>query len=143
MPGPPSEPGRERSVEVIALHFRPTEDLHGYATLLHQVFTTVGLPVALRRRRQYFWCALIATGRSPNNWRAPRPPPIWAASCTSSGSAMSQARSPQGKGRVERLWGTLQDRLVSGHFHVAVPTTFLLTSDRTVRKLPGVRRIAA
>ncbi len=31
---------------VIALHFRPTEDLHGYATLLHQVFTTVGLPVA-------------------------------------------------------------------------------------------------
>src|SRR5437879_12251796 len=24
-----------------------------------------------------------------------------------------QARSPQGKGRVERLWGTLQDRLVS------------------------------
>jgi hypothetical protein len=26
---------------------------------------------------------------------------------------MSQARSPQGKGRVERLWGTLQDRLVS------------------------------
>ena len=33
--------------EVIALHFRPTEDLHGYATLLHEVFTTVGLPVAL------------------------------------------------------------------------------------------------
>src|SRR5216684_1149076 len=32
---------------VVALHFRPTEDLHGYATLLHQVFTTVGLPVAL------------------------------------------------------------------------------------------------
>jgi hypothetical protein len=33
--------------EVIALHFRPTEDLHGYATLLQQVFTTVGVPVAL------------------------------------------------------------------------------------------------
>jgi hypothetical protein len=33
--------------EVMALHFRPTEDLHGYATLLHQVFTTVGLPPAL------------------------------------------------------------------------------------------------
>jgi len=32
---------------VMALHFRPTEDLHGHATLLHQVFTTVGLPVAL------------------------------------------------------------------------------------------------
>src|SRR4029077_3259364 len=33
--------------EVVALHFRPTEDLHGYATLLHQVFTTYGVPVAL------------------------------------------------------------------------------------------------
>ena len=33
--------------EVIALHFRPTEDLHDYATLLQQVFTTVGVPVAL------------------------------------------------------------------------------------------------
>ena len=32
---------------VVALHFRPTEDLHGYATVLAQVFTTVGLPVAL------------------------------------------------------------------------------------------------
>jgi transposase len=33
--------------EVVALHFRPTEDLHGYATLLHQVFITYGVPVAL------------------------------------------------------------------------------------------------
>ena len=33
--------------EVVALNFRPTEDLHGYATLLHQVLTAYGLPVAL------------------------------------------------------------------------------------------------
>jgi hypothetical protein len=33
--------------QVIALHFRPTEDLHGYATLFQQVFATAGLPVAL------------------------------------------------------------------------------------------------
>ena len=31
---------------VLALHFRPTEDLHGYATLFAQVFATHGLPVA-------------------------------------------------------------------------------------------------
>src|SRR5204863_4738353 len=30
--------------DVLALHFRPTEDLHGYATLLQQMFTTGGLP---------------------------------------------------------------------------------------------------
>jgi transposase len=33
--------------QVVALHFRPTEDLHGYASVLHQMFSTVGLPVAL------------------------------------------------------------------------------------------------
>jgi transposase len=32
--------------EVLALHFRPTEDLHGYAVVLETVFTTRGLPVA-------------------------------------------------------------------------------------------------
>src|SRR5712692_953842 len=31
---------------VLALHFRPTEDLHGYATLFAQLFTTHGLPLA-------------------------------------------------------------------------------------------------
>src|SRR4029450_6434817 len=33
--------------EVVALHFRPTEDLHGYAMLMQQMFAAYGLPVAL------------------------------------------------------------------------------------------------
>ena len=33
--------------EVVARHFRPTEDVHGYVTLLRRVVTTAGLPVAL------------------------------------------------------------------------------------------------
>jgi hypothetical protein len=33
--------------EILALHFRPTEDLHGYATMLRDVFRIHGLPVAL------------------------------------------------------------------------------------------------
>ena len=32
---------------VLALVFRPTEDLHGYVTLLQQLVTTHGLPLAL------------------------------------------------------------------------------------------------
>jgi hypothetical protein len=32
---------------VVARHFRPTDDLHGYATRFQQVFATVGRPVAL------------------------------------------------------------------------------------------------
>src|SRR5512145_2380035 len=33
--------------DILALHFRPTEDLHGYVTLCQQLFTTHGLPLAL------------------------------------------------------------------------------------------------
>jgi hypothetical protein len=32
---------------VLVLGFRPTEDLHGYTTLLHQLGTLHGLPLAL------------------------------------------------------------------------------------------------
>src|SRR6059036_2644652 len=33
--------------EILALHFRPAEDVHGYTTLFQQLFTTHGLPLAL------------------------------------------------------------------------------------------------
>ena len=99
--------------EVIALHFRPTEDLHGYATLLQQVFTTVGVPVALygdgvnilvRTDRHWTLAEQLAGTQAPTHLgRVLR----------ELGMGYVQARSPQGKGRVERLWGTLQDRLVS------------------------------
>lgn len=99
--------------EVIALHFRPTEDLHGYATLLHQVFTTVGLPVALygdgvnilvRTDRHWTLAEQLAGTQAPTHLGRV---------LQELGIGYVQARSPQGKGRVERLWGTLQDRLVS------------------------------
>jgi hypothetical protein len=32
---------------IVGLHFRPTEDLHGYATLCQAIFTTHGLPLAV------------------------------------------------------------------------------------------------
>ena len=98
---------------VVALHFRPTEDLHGYATLLHQVFTTVGLPVALygdginilvRTDRHWTLAEQLAGTQAPTHLGRV---------LHELGIGYVQARSPQGKGRVERLWGTLQDRLVS------------------------------
>jgi transposase len=98
---------------VVALHFRPTEDLHGYATLLHQVFTTVGLPVALygdgvnilvRTDRHWSLAEQLAGAQAPTHLGRV---------LQELGIGYVQARSPQGKGRVERLWGTLQDRLVS------------------------------
>jgi transposase len=98
---------------VVALHFRPTEDLHGYATLLQQVFTTVGLPVALygdgvnilvRTDRHWSLAEQLAGAQAPTHLGRV---------LHELGIGYVQARSPQGKGRVERLWETLQDRLVS------------------------------
>jgi len=98
---------------VVALHFRPTEDLHGYATLLHQVFTTVGVPIAL------YGDGVNILVRTDRHWTlaeqltGTRTPTHLGRVLQELGIGYVQARSPQGKGRVERLWGTLQDRLVS------------------------------
>lgn len=99
--------------EVLALHFRPTEDLHGYATLLQQVFTTYGLPVAL------YGDGISILVRTDRHWTLPeqlagqQEPTHLGRVLTSLGIGYVRAHSPQAKGRVERLWATLQDRLVS------------------------------
>src|SRR5215831_6977445 len=98
---------------VIALHFRPTEDLHGYATLLHQIFTTVGLPVALYGDGVHI---LVRTDRHwtlEEQLAGVQAPPHLGRVLQELGIGYVQARSPQGKGRIERLWSTWQDRLVS------------------------------
>ena len=99
--------------EVLALCFRPTEDLHGYATLLHAVFRTHGLPVAL------YGDGVNILVRTDRHWTLEeqlagvRAPTHLGRVLQELGIGYVQARSPQGKGRVERLWATLQDRLVS------------------------------
>jgi hypothetical protein len=99
--------------QVIALHFRPTEDLHGYATLLHQICTTAGVPVAL------YGDGINILVRNDRHWSldehlAGRQHPTHLGRVLQDlGIGYVQARSPQAKGRIERLWATPQDRLVS------------------------------
>ena len=99
--------------QVLALHFRPTEDLHGYATVLHHVFTTHGLPVAL------YGDGINILVRNDAHWSleeqlaGTQAPTHLGRVLQDLGIGYVRARSPQAKGRVERLWGTLQDRLVS------------------------------
>lgn len=99
--------------QVVALHFRPTEDLHGYATVLRQMCTSVGLPVAL------YGDGVNILVRTDRHWTldeqlaGTQAPTHLGRVLQELGIAYIQARSPQGKGRVERLWQTLQDRLVS------------------------------
>jgi helix-turn-helix protein len=97
----------------LALWFRPTEDLHGYVTVLGHVCRTYGLPVTLYGDR------LTLFQRNDQHWtldeqlRGQQDPTHFGHMLAELGIGFIQAQSPQAKGRIERLWGTLQDRLVS------------------------------
>ena len=99
--------------EILALHFRPAEDVHGYATLFHEVFTQHGLPLAVYGDR------LSLLVRNDRYWSldeelaGAQAPTHLGQMLQDLGIGYVAARSPQAKGRIERLWGTLQDRLVS------------------------------
>jgi transposase len=98
---------------VLALHFRPTEDLHGYTTLLRALATDYGLPLALYGDR------LNVFLRNDRHWtlaeqlRGTQDPTHFGRMLQALGIGFIPAGSPQAKGRIERLWQTLQDRLVS------------------------------
>jgi transposase len=94
--------------------FRAQEDAHGYLLLLREVVLARGVPLALYVDRHGIFKKSarepltieeeLAGGRLP----------------TQVGRALEElgirpifALSPQAKGRVERLWGTLQGRLVA------------------------------
>ena len=103
----------DASSQILALHFRPAEDLHGYLLVLEQLLRHHGVPVALygdrlnvfvRNDRHWTLTEEMAGAQSPTHFGRV---------LAQLGVAYIAAQSPQGKGRVERLWGTLQDRLVS------------------------------
>jgi hypothetical protein len=97
---------------VVALYFRPTEDLHGYVTLLDQLTQRYGLPLALYGDR------LTVFVRNDRHWsleeelQGARSPTHFGRILQDLGIGYIPAGSPQAKGRIERLWRTLQDRLV-------------------------------
>lgn len=98
--------------KVPAARFAETEDARGYLLVLRDLCKRTGVPHALYSdKHSVFW---PTTGESLKEQLAGRRSP------TQFGRAMDElgiqliaAHSPQAKGRVERLWGTLQDRLVS------------------------------
>ena len=97
----------------LALWFRPTEDLHGYLTVLSHACRAYGVPVTLygdrlnlfRRNDQHWTLAEQLHGEQD--------PTHFGRVLADLGIGFIQAQSPQAKGRIERLWGTRQDRLVS------------------------------
>src|SRR5262245_30070562 len=97
---------------VLALHFRPTEDLHGYLTLLGQLAARYGLPVTLYGDRLGVFVRNDAHWTLEEELQGAQHPTQFGQVLQDLGIGYISAHSPQAKGRIERLWATLQDRLV-------------------------------
>jgi len=94
--------------------FREQEDAQGYALLLHYIVESHGIPEALyhdahgifeRSKREPESLGEQLSGR--------REPTQFGRMMEGLGIISITSRSPQAKGRIERLWGTFQDRLKS------------------------------
>jgi hypothetical protein len=98
---------------ILALVIREEEDLHGYFAMFGQVLEQHGLPAALYGDR---FGALV---RNDDHWTPEeqlagrQDPTQFGQLLEELGVAFVAAHSPQAKGRIERLWETLQDRLIS------------------------------
>jgi transposase len=94
--------------------FREQEDAAGYFEMLAQTARRVGLPLALYTDRHGIF--VTEPGRAPTlseQLSGQQPTTQVGRALEVLGVRWIPASSPQAKGRSERSWGTLQDRLVS------------------------------
>jgi transposase len=97
--------------EIAGACFREEEDAAGYFLVLRQVCLTQGLPQALYADQH----TIFQSPGQPTieqELAGARPRTQFGRLVDELGIQLIAARSPQAKGRIERLWGTLQDRLV-------------------------------
>jgi hypothetical protein len=95
---------------VLYAHFRPTEDQVGYLLLFRTLCQTYGRPVAVYHDRH----TILLSPKRPDldDELAGTPPQSQVQRLLAElGIEAIPAHSPQAKGRIERLWGTFQDRL--------------------------------
>ena len=97
---------------VLAAHFRQQEDAHGYLQLLANLVTAHGLPAALYHDRHGIF-QVNAPPSVAEQLAGQRPLSQVGRALAELGIHAIAAHSPQAKGRIERLFGTLQDRLVA------------------------------
>ena len=97
--------------QIPAALFRPAEDAAGYFLLLQQLSHSHGLPLAIYADRHTIFQS--PKKASISEQLAGQPPRSQFARLLHELSVdLIPAHSPQAKGRIERVFGTLQDRLV-------------------------------
>ena len=116
--------------EILTLTLRPTEDLHGYMSLMSELFLNHGVPVEMYGDRSGI---LI---RNDDHWSleeelaGQQAPTHFGRMLAALDVRFIAATSPQAKGRIERLWATLQDRLAAelrllGHITLEAALAYL------------------
>lgn len=102
--------------EVPAAIFRAQEEAYGYFVVLRETIRTHGIPVAIYGDRH----GIVTNDARPRPLTVEEQLRGHTRLPTQVGRALRElgiqwipAHSPQAKGRIERLWGTFQDRLVS------------------------------
>lgn len=95
-----------------SLVFRPDEDLHGYVTALEETAIDYGLPVQQYGDRHGIFVRLDAHWTVAEQLAGQQTPTAYGQILAALGIGYIAALSPQAKGRIERAWATLQDRLV-------------------------------
>lgn len=98
---------------ILTLTLRPNEDLHGYVVMLRDLVTQHGVPWTVYGDR----ASMLV--RSDRHWtieeelEGRQRPSHFGQMLEELGVRYIAALSPQAKGRIERLWRTLQDRLAA------------------------------
>lgn len=100
--------------EVVAATFRDQEDTAGYLIVLAQLLAQRGVPLAVYSDRHGIFRVDRGVRESREEELAgEREPTQLGRAFAELGVEMIFAHSPQAKGRIERLFGTLQDRLAA------------------------------
>jgi hypothetical protein len=99
--------------KVAGAEFFPAETAHGYFRVWRSVLRRYGVPLSLYGDR----CGVFV--RNDEHWTVEeelagrQQPTQFGRALAQLGVTFIPAQSPQAKGRIERLWGSFQDRLVS------------------------------
>lgn len=129
--------------EVTAAEFRLQEDAQGYFVVLRRTIARHGVPLAIYSDRHGIFFKTKDKELSLEEQLLGRPQP------TQFGRLLEElhirqilALSPQAKGRIERLWGTFQDRLTS-ELRLAAATSIEDANKVLARLLPKHNRAFA
>lgn len=99
--------------KILAAQFFPSETAFGYLCLLKQLLRRHGAPLAFYGDHSGIFVRNGDSWSVDEQLAGKRQPTQFGRALEQLGVTFIAANSPQAKGRVERLWGVLQDRLCS------------------------------